>query len=80
MDNDRTLINQRDLYKAFLSFYIALLESNSTEQVSADWDKLYPKGSIDLHHLEAEFNEVRNAVFSLAKNKALKTNGFWISF
>lgn len=81
-DNGRLLHNLDDIHQAFHSYYSTLFGSNSNTLVEALWEELYQEGRADLQLLEPDISrdEVKEAVFSMAKNKSPGPGGFLISF
>ncbi|XP_073112185.1 uncharacterized protein [Elaeis guineensis] len=81
---DHTVLRSHvDIAQAFYSYYQSFLGTSGYMHIDLDWDKLYPPPSTsDLSYLAAPFSsdEIKSAIFSLAKNKSPGPDGFQISF
>lgn len=70
-DNGRLLKKEEDIQEAFLKYFSSLLGTNVNGKVKALWNLLYPEDPPNLSHLDTVIteDEVKNAVFNLAKDK-----------
>lgn len=81
--NNKELVDQRDLNKAFTDYYKDIFDNKNTRRINARWNDLYPSDSIvDLSELDNAFTkgEIWKAINDLPKDKSLGPDGFSIFF
>ena len=80
-DRGRINDNQHQIKETFMKYYSNLLGTPEKTLIQLNWEALYSEPPENLSELEAPFSEeIKNALFSLARDKSSGLEGFSISF
>lgn len=70
--NGQQVLDLEKIHEDFFTYFTSLIRMGNSGLCEVDWKRLYPKSPLDLKLLESPFSkdQIRHALFSLAKNKA----------
>lgn len=77
--NGKDVVDKEEIKKPFTIFYRGLFSKNPPLDVRLNWEHLFPGERLNLNTPFSE-DEITNAVFSLARDMALGSDGFPMSF